>query len=371
MLLCRTHSLRTWLNQMKQKLKRILEKRQQSGQEAADNRFHEAVQGLPAITSETVASHREEILSSARKYIYPLQHSKHRIVVVSTSLLTVVVASFFVYCGLALYHFQSNSSFLYRVTQVIPFPVAKAGSRYVSYENYLFELRHYEHYYQSQQMVDFSTTAGKQQLAAYKKEALAQVIDQAYVKQLADAHNISVSDQDVNDEITLVRNQDRLGSSDKVFADVLKEFYGWSVDDFKRELKQELLTQKVVAALDTKTQQQAAAVLVQLQKGADFGSLAAQISDDTTTKTNGGQFGFAITRTDQTLPPQTINALFSLKVGQLSNVINIGYGLEIDKLLSVDGDKVQAAHIVLNFQKIDTYLAPLKARNKSHSYIKV
>jgi hypothetical protein len=68
-------------------------------------RFDQAVQDLPNITNETVAAHREEILSTARKYIYPLRLSKHRIVVVSTSLFTAVVVLFFIYCGLALYRF--------------------------------------------------------------------------------------------------------------------------------------------------------------------------------------------------------------------------------------------------------------------------
>src|ERR1019366_4333803 len=97
-------------------------------------RYNEALKTLPEITNTTVAEHREEVLSSARKYIYPLQHSKHRIVVISLSLLAVVIVGFFVYCGLALYKFQSTSGFLYGVTQIIPFPVAKAGNNYVAYE---------------------------------------------------------------------------------------------------------------------------------------------------------------------------------------------------------------------------------------------
>lgn len=354
---------------MKQKLKAIIRRR--SGGDAASARYNEAVQTLPRITSETVAAHREEVLSSARKYIYPLQHSKHRIVIISSSLLIAAVVAFFAYCTLALYHFQTDSSFLYRVSQVIPFPVAKAGPDYVAYENYLFELRHYVHYYQTQQAVNFSSETGKLQLAAYKKQALQEVIDDSYIKQLAAAHHITVSDQEVDDEITLVRNQDRLGSSDKVFADVLNEFWGWSVDDFKRELKNELLAQKVVSVLDAGTHQRAAAALTQLQQGTDFATLATQVSDDTTTKAGGGQFGFAITRTNQNLPTQTINTLFSLQPGQISGIVDIGYGLEIDKVISVDGDTVQAAHIVFNFQNINSYIAPLAAKAKSHSYIKL
>src|SRR5438552_6597079 len=109
-------------------------------QQAADTKLTEAIQNLPRITNETVAEHREEVLSSARKYIYPLSHSKHRVVVLSVSLLVTAVVVFFAYCGLALYKFQSTSTFTYGVAQVIPFPVARVGTHWVSYESYLFEL---------------------------------------------------------------------------------------------------------------------------------------------------------------------------------------------------------------------------------------
>jgi hypothetical protein len=178
-----------------------------------EERVEEAFNNIPRITNETVAEHREKVLSSARKYKYPLQHSKHRIVVVSTALLIVAIIGFFVYCSLALYRFQSSSAFMYRVTQVLPFPVAKAGKGLVAYENYLFELRRYEHYYQTQQRVDFSSTSGKQQLATYKPRAMQEVVDAAYVKQLAAQHHISVSARDVNNEIDALRAQNH--SSDQ------------------------------------------------------------------------------------------------------------------------------------------------------------
>src|SRR6185437_11490773 len=168
-----------------EKVKRRLPKRRQKD---AKVRLDEAIQTLPRITNDTIAAHREEVIGSARKYIYPLRHSKHKAVIISASLFVVFVVGFFVYVTLSLYRFHSSSSFLYRVTQVMPFPVAKVGPSWVDYENYLFELRHYEHYYQVQQKVDFSSQAGQQQLDSYKKQAMDQIINDALVKQLAAQH---------------------------------------------------------------------------------------------------------------------------------------------------------------------------------------
>lgn len=334
-------------------------------------KMDQAIQSLPRITNETVAAHREELLSSARKYIYPLKHTKHRVVVISSWIFGAALVFFFAYTGFSLYKFQSTSTFLYYVTQVIPLPVAKAGPNYVSYENYLFELRHYMHYYQTQQQVNFNSATGKRQLDAFKKEALQEVINDAYVKQLAAQNHVSVSNEDVNNEVQLVRQQNRLGSSNQEFADVLSEFWGWSINDFKRELKSQLLAQKVVATLDTSTNSLAQSVLVQLQKGASFSKLAKKYSQDTTTSADGGQYGALIDSTDQNLSPQVVNALVNLKPGQTSGIINTGYTLEIDKVLSVQDGKIKAAHIVFNLKSINTYIQPLALKEKSHAYIHV
>ncbi|HSX53215.1 MAG TPA: SurA N-terminal domain-containing protein [Patescibacteria group bacterium] len=323
------------------------------------------------ITNETVAAHREAVLGSARKYIYPLQHSKHRIVIISTSLFVAAFIGFFAYCTLALYRFKSSSSLVYGVTQVVPYPVARAGSNFVSYESYLFELRHYTHYYQSQLRLDFKSEEGKQQLADYKERALAKVVDDAYVKQLAKKYKVSVSDQALNNQITLVRNQNRLGSNEKGFEDVLKDNFGWTVNDFKRSLRQEMLAQKVVATLDSATQAKAKAALDQLGSGTDFTKVAAQFSDDAATKNSGGEYGFLIDATNRDIPAQVTSALFTLKPGQNSAIINTGYSLEIVKNIDIQGDKIHAAHIVFNFKPINSYIDPLKVKSKPHEYIKV
>src|SRR3990167_6945850 len=63
------------------------------------------LENVPRITSESIAEHREEVLSGARKYIYPLQHSKHRVVVITSVIATITLVVFAVYCSLGLYKF--------------------------------------------------------------------------------------------------------------------------------------------------------------------------------------------------------------------------------------------------------------------------
>jgi hypothetical protein len=326
---------------------------------------------VPRITNETIAEHREEVLSGARKYIYPLQHSTHRIVLISVGIFIALVVTFFTYTTLALYKLQSSSTFIYRVTQVIPFPVARTKGRFVSYESYLFELRHYIHYYETQQKLSFKTAAGEQQLASYKKQALQRVVDDAYIKELAEKHHVNVTDKEVDAEIAIVRKQNRLGTSDKVFEDVLRDFWGWSISDFKRSLRQQLLAQKVVSALDTDTHARAEAAKSELDSGADFGAVAKKYTDDPAGKDNGGDFGGPIDRTNRDYPAQTVDTLFRQAPGQVSGIINTGFALEIIKTSEVTGDKAKGAHIVFTFKDVSEYLNPLKDSQKTRRYIHV
>lgn len=332
----------------------------------------EALLNVPRITNETVAEHREEVLKGARRFKYPLEHSKHKIVVVSAGLLITALVAFFVAITINLYRLQSTTEFTYRVTQIVPFPVAKVGKHYVSYESYLFELRRYMHYYRTQQQVDFSTDSGKVQLARYKPRALQKVVEGVYVKELAQKNGISVSDAEVRDALSMLRAQNRL-SSDKDLASVIQRFYDWSIDDLRRQLKQELLEQKVAAALDEETAAKANDVLKQIQAGGDFATLAGQHSSDQATKGNGGQYGdAAITVGSQEVSPVIIRELSRLKPGEVSPVIMTPTSYEIVKLLEVDGSgKYKAAHIELRFKEISTYLAAEAAKTKVKTYITI
>ncbi len=326
-------------------------------------------ENVPRITNKTVAEHREEVIGGARKLILPLQHSKHKIVLFSVGLFIAAVLAFFTYCTLNLYRFQSSGTFLYRVTQVIPFPIARSGSSFIAYENYLFELRHYKHFYENQQELDFESETGQRQLTEFKRRALDKVVNDAYIKQLAVQNNVTVTDKEVEDEIHIVRSQNRLGNSEEVLEETLKKFWGWSIDDFKRSLRQQLLSQKVVQALDTEAKERADKALNTLKSGADFAAVALELSDDPATKDSGGEFGGLVSRNTKDLDPQTTKKLFELEVGEYSEVFTTSFGYEIVKVLEKKDGKVKGAHILINFKDVETFINDLKAKQPARVYI--
>lgn len=325
---------------------------------------------IPRITNETVSQHREEVLSGARKYIYPLKHSRHKVVLISVTILVVVLISFMSYLLLSLYKFQSTSEFTYQVTKIVPLPVARVGGKFISYENYLFELRRYIHYFESQPNVDFNTPQGKSQLDEQRKKALEKVVDQAYVKKMAKERDITVTGEEVDAQIKMLKEQNRLGNDSKVFEDVLKDYYGWSVSDFRRTIADQLLAQKLRASLNPAAAAKAKDALAQLKSGKEFATVAKELSEDAGTKDKGGEYGYLISKTDRSIPAQITSALFGLKPGQYSDVIDVGYGLVIVKNVGTEGDKAKAAVIVVKYEELDKFLNDYKAKQKATVYIK-
>jgi hypothetical protein len=330
-----------------------------------------SLENVPRITNETIAVHREEVLKGARKYIYPLQHSKHRIIVLTSVILSITIIGFLVYSGIALYRLNQYNAFLYRVTQVIPFPVARTGSNFVSYENYLFQLRRYVHYAETQQSQNITTASDRANLVAQaRKQSLDDVINKSYIKILAHQNKISVSDKEVNTRINELKDQNRLGSNDKVFADVLRDYWGWSISDFKRSLREQILAEKVVARMDTDDSKKADAALAQIKGGADFATTAAAVSEDPAAKTTSGDYGFPITKVNPNVPPQVVDVLFKLKPGQVSDIINAGSTLEIVKLDQSTGNSVTAHHISFKLKNVSEFTKDLKKQKPVHDYIK-
>lgn len=352
---------------MKKKLQKIRDKRLQK-KEIAESGM------VPRITNENVAEHREEVLSGARKYIYPLQHSKHRIVVLTTSLVIFTVLAFLSTTVYLLYRSQTSSSFIYQVSKVLPFPIARTGNTFVAYEDYLFELRHYVHYYETQQQLSFETEAGRDQLAAYKKRALGDVVDLAYTKQIAKERGVTVTSDEIDEQIRIAREQKRFGSNEAVFEDVLRNYWNWSISDFRRSLANELLIQKVTRSLDDETEKRAGEAYAKLVAGEDFGAIAKQYSDEEFSRDNGGEFG-VVDPGNRNVSQQTVDTLLRLPVGQYSEVRVIpyetGYALEIVKNLEKTSTGARGARIIFRLKDIAATLNDRKEKQPYRTYIKL
>ncbi len=326
------------------------------------------------VTSQTVEEVREEVLGAARRFIYPLQHSKHRVVIISSALIIGVVAMLFVASGLMLYRFKSTNDFAYRISQIVPFPVARINGNFVAYEDYLFEIRHLLHYYRThpQEGVDIDSKEGQVLVAESKRQAYQKVKLQALTNQLARERGITVSSEEISAAIDPIKIQAGATqeSGETGLNQVLSNYYGWNESDLRKVIKQQIIRQKLLPMLDTATREQAETVLARVKSGADFGDLAKEFSDNQISRAKDGVVG-DIARSDTAYPAAFIEAAFNLTQGQASEIIEVPYGLHIVKHLGRKGDKITVAHIQFNYFNLDEYLLSELAKSSVKDYIQL
>ena len=322
------------------------------------------------ITDETIARHREEVLSGARRFVYPLKHSKHKIAIISTVIVVLIFLVFTVYSWFLLYRQQSIGDFAYRISQIIPFPAAKVDGDYMRFEEYLFELRHNVYFLTNQENVDFTTEEGRARLEVLKRQAMDRAINKVIIRKLAKERDLLVQPQEIEEQIDLIRSQGGVGEDSQTLEDTLKDFYGWRLNDLKRVIKDQILKQKLVPLLDEKTKQRAQQVLEDIKNGEPFEQAAKKFSQDEFTKNNGGELGF-IFRSNTDIPPQLVERAFSLAEGEVApELVESLFGYHIVKTIKYrSDDEALIAHILFKFDDIDKKIDKIKQSIDVKEYI--
>ena len=144
------------------------------------------------ITNETVAEHREQILAGGRKFKYPIQYARHRLLINSIIVFFVALVVAILFLWSQLYIVQNTGNLFYRVTQLAPLPVASVDGYPVPYNDYLMQYRSSIHWLQ-QKSRGFSTSSAdsKRQEEHFKRQSLDQAIENAYAQKIAKENNIT------------------------------------------------------------------------------------------------------------------------------------------------------------------------------------
>ncbi len=200
------------------------------------------------------------------------------------------------------------------------------------------------------------------------KVVLEDLIDQVLLAQGARLAGFQLSADALQSRISALQSQ--LGGADKLSA--WESAHGYTPDTFpfalQRSAEAAFMRDKIVTAVPRTADQvhvqqillynenDAQAVLNQLQGGADFDTLASQY--DPNTRGDLGWFpkGYV-------LEPKIEEAAFSLQVGQISGVIQTGVGYHIIKLLERDPQHPLSpdAYLALQEQALRDWIAKQRA----------
>lgn len=319
------------------------------------------------ITNETVAEHRERILAGGRKFKYPIQYAKHKLVINSIIIGVVALVLLVALVWQQLYVAENTSKFVYRVTQLLPAPVASVDGAWVRYSDYLRRYRSAIHALQNQNQISLNSEAGQRQSEFIKREELTRAERETYVMKLASELGLSVSAKEV--DAVIQRDIDAKSVSLEAYErNVLNAFFDWSIEDYREVVRLDLLRRKVSFEID----KQAAAKIKTLERKVtsdNFEKIAKAESDDAATKASGGRVGsLPLNNLD---PNGLIAAARKLDRNEVSDVIKGSDGYYIIKLLRKNDKSIEYAQIKVALTEFNDRFKKLKDEGKIEEFIDV
>ena len=323
------------------------------------------------ITNDTVAEHRERILAGGRRFKYPVQYARHRLVfnaiIISVAALIVIIAVGY----WQLYPAQNTSEFVYRVTKVLPLPVAYVDGQEVPYSDYLMKYLSSVHYLEQKEQVSLKSDDGKRQVEFIKQSSLDDAIADAYARKLADKLGITVSDTELQAFLKAQRQSSDGEVSEQTYDAVILDYYGWSPDEYTYAMKVKILRQKVTYAVDADAKATSDSLAGQVvAPNANFQTIAGDINKATPGKVVYGSSGL-VPKSNQDGGLASVAA--TLTKGQVSSVIKstTGGGYYYIRLLDSNATQVSYEFIQVPLTEFNKELANVKAANKVTRLISV
>lgn len=200
---------------------------------------------------EKVDERRKEVLSQGRKFKYPLQWSRHRIVINTILITIVVIAMVIIGIWLALYRFNMTDELLYRITRVVPVPVATVDSENTLFSDYLMFYRSSMTSIERQSGSQFDDASLAELSAEYKKSAIQEAEKYTFAAKLAKELDITVSNEEVKGEFIRHLSIGGVERSEESFIKIIEDNFGLGKSEYERMLYLSLLKSKVEIAIDT------------------------------------------------------------------------------------------------------------------------
>lgn len=229
------------------------------------------------ITNETVAEHRERILAGGRRFKYPVQYARHRLVINTIIISIVAFVLLVAIVWWQLYPAQNSSTFFYRITRVVPLPVASVDGQTVRYSDYLVGYRSHAHYLEFKEGVNLRSKENKAQVDYIKRKAMDAAIADAYAAKLAGEYGVSVSEQQVDEALERQRHSRDGVASQETYNAIILDHFDWTPEEARGVTARKLLRQEVAYKIDEQAAKQRDALEAALKTETDFDKIAASL----------------------------------------------------------------------------------------------
>ena len=318
----------------------------------------------PKTEREKVEERREEVLAHGRKFKYPLQYAKHKLII-NTLIVAIIAIVLMVVAGWAmLYKLQDTGDMIYRVTQVLPVPVAEVDGMDVRYSDYLMIYRSNLMTAEQQggQLGTGEDADSVRQM--YKQAALYSAVEYTYAVKLGQELGVTVSEAEIDKAFEEHRKVGGVERSEEGFLKILRDNFGMNKSEYRRMLYLLLMKSKVSQKVDEAANTQAAEVeRILAESDNDLHKAADEV-------------GAEYQETGRLVDNMNVdggrsNVAMTLESGQVSErfLSSNGDGYYYVKLIDKTTSEVNYASLKINFTQFDMMMAELYAHDKVESYI--
>ncbi|MBU0671351.1 peptidylprolyl isomerase, partial [Patescibacteria group bacterium] len=285
------------------------------------------------------------------------------IAIIVAAIILIVVTPLVVF-GVGLYKLNWEDKYTMQVAETLPYPAAIAGSQIVSFSEWKESIDTLKHFFDKQEEYGMITPDQRPLDEEIEKDELDRLIKKQILIKDAKSRGITVTQEEIDkkfDEEILPQAQNGIEDVETTLDDL----YGWTVDDFKKFVIEEMIYREKLAEelneeLDTMTKASADEVLQKALSGEDFGQLAAQYGEDGTAAT-GGDLG---TFEEGVMVPEFDEAVFkNAPVGEVyPELVKTQFGyhiMKVEEIIEPEGEdgvrQASAKHILIS-TNIDKYL---------------
>jgi hypothetical protein len=260
---------------------------------------------------------------------------------------------------------------LYRVSKVIPAPVAIVDGQQVRYSDYLMKYRSAEHYLVEKEQIDINSQDGKSQLTYVRSQAMDDAVADAYASKLARNLDVTVTDADLEVFLKQQRQSSDGEVSEATYNAVISDYYGWSPGEYRDAMKSKLLRQKVAYAVDARAEDLSKSVETKVR--AD-GSNLKKIADELNAQDAAAvEFVPAAWVPHNNQDGGLAEAASKLKKGEVSTAVKTtsGDGYYYVKLINSNETQIQYEYIHVPLKEFNAQLVQIEKDKKLTKFIKV
>lgn len=317
---------------------------------------------------EKVEERREEVLAAGRKFKYPWQWTRHRIVINTILIATVVSVLVIVGGWLALYRIGMTDDLLFNISKVLPLPVASVDEENVRFSDYLMFYRSSMISIERQSGSQFDESSYESLSQEYKRAALTEAEKYTYALKLAKELHITVSNDEIENEFNRHLKIGGIERSEEGFIKIIKDNFGLDKSEYERMLYLTLIKAKVEIAIDESANKIASEVEDILKNtGDDYKAVVEQLGDKIVYEETGGLVD------NKNIDGGRASEATKLEPGQSSGkfVSMNGDGYYFVKLIKKTDSEVDFVSIKVPFTEFAKRFDNLEAEGKINEFISI